>query len=63
MTIRHVYEGVTLERTDYVSRIFLMLMAGLVLIQLLPSVLNVFPNYDSGTYLYIGWRWLEGDIP
>ena len=38
-------------------------MSGLVLIRCLPQIVSPFPTRDSGTFLYVGWRWLEGDIP
>ena len=52
-----------LKQVDYKTVVFLVLMAGLVLLRCLPQMVSPFPSNDSGTFLYVSWRWLEGDIP
>ena len=52
-----------LKQVDYKTFVFLVVMSGLILIRCLPRIVSPFPIGDSGAYLYIGWRWLEGEIP
>ena len=52
-----------LKQVDYKTFVFLVVMSGLVLIRCLPEIVSPLPSNDSGTFLYVGWRWLEGDIP